>query len=151
MLGARADKDMHPTDMELAGFLGGSLPGRARRRVETHLSGCNKCLVSVICAYDSVSSSAHGGGKNRKKKDLFNKFNLYLLFSAASFILSFMTPRYFIQLLVATLLFGIKWVVDSKSARMLVMINEAWKREGCAGTQEAGRISDRRDSERIVP
>jgi hypothetical protein len=41
---------------------------------------------------------------------------------------------------VATLLLGIKWIVDAKSTKMLVMIYEAWKH---GGEKEASRVLER--------
>jgi hypothetical protein len=55
------------------------------------------------------------------------KINIYLVFAIMTFALSFLVPRYFAQFLVATLLLGVKWVADSKTTKMLVMIYEAWK------------------------
>lgn len=66
----------------------------------------------------------------------------YPLLAAGAFAASFLVPRYFIQLLVATLILGIKWIVDAKTTKMLVMIHEAWKREGAAGTV---RVMERLD------
>ena len=71
------------------------------------------------------------------------KINLYLLFAIVCFALSFVTPRYFLQLLAATVVLGAKWIVDSKSMKMLVMIHEAWKK---GGDKEASRIIEEMDS-----
>jgi len=51
--------------------------------------------------------------------------------------MSFTVPQYFIQLLVATLLLGIKWIVDAKSIKMFIMVYDAWKK---GGEKEASRI-----------
>ena len=127
------DKRSHPADTELAGFLARSLSKNDRKRIEAHLSACDECLDSALTAYDSVSSF----GKRYRKKGvnmrIFKKINIYLLLTAISFSLSFVMPRFFIQLLVATLLLGIKWVADSKSTRMLIMVYEAWKKDGERG------------------
>lgn len=73
------------------------------------------------------------------------KINLYLVLACAAFLLSFITPRYFIQSLVATLILGIKWVVDSKTTRMLIMIQEAWKK---GGERDVSRIMHTLDTDR---
>jgi hypothetical protein len=70
------------------------------------------------------------------------RINLYLIFAVLSFALSFMVPRFFIQLLVATLLLGAKWIIDSKTTKMLVMIHEAWKN---GGEREASEVIKRFD------
>ncbi len=143
------NKRSHPTDTELAGFLARSLPKNDRKRIEAHLGACDECLDSALAAYDSVSSF----GKRYRKKGLniqiFKKINIYLLLTAISFSLSFVMPRFFIQLLVATLLLGIKWVTDSKSARMLIMINEAWKRDGSRGVSETIEKFEKRSSKGV--
>ncbi len=120
----------HPTEIELAGFLSNSLSAKDRRRVEDHLVLCNECLEKTVSAYESVK--LFGGNEKIKKRRfaLMKKINPYLALACLTFLLSFITPRYFIQSLVATLILGIKWVVDSKTTKMLIMIHEAWKRGG---------------------
>ena len=71
------------------------------------------------------------------------KINIYLILAIAAFTLSFITGRYFLQLLVATLLLGAKWITDSKTTKMLVMIHEAWKK---GGEHEASEVIKRFDS-----
>lgn len=77
------------------------------------------------------------------KANIMKKINIYLVLAVMSFILSFVFPQYFLQFLTATLLLGIKWVADSKSTKMLVMIYEAWKK---GGEKEASRILKSFDS-----
>ncbi len=127
----------HPTDVMLADYLDGLLSYEERRLVESHLSACAECLDKAVSAYRSVRPF-----KKRKAKDV-GKINFYLLFAILAFTLSFILPRHFIQLLVATLLLGAKWVADSKSTKMLVMIHEAWKN---GGKDEASEIIKRFDS-----
>lgn len=132
--------ETHPTETELADFLSRSLSGEERRRLEDHIAGCSDCLDRLVSAYESVE----GFKKASAKKGRFmNKINIYLVLAILSFILSFAVPRYFLQFLVATLLLGIKWVADSKSTKMLVMIYEAWKK---GGEKEASRILETLDS-----
>jgi hypothetical protein len=76
----------------------------------------------------------------RRLIDIVKRVNIYLALAVVSFIMSFIAPRYFIQLLAATLIFGMKWVIDSRSTRMLIMIHEAWK---SGGGQEASRVIER--------
>jgi hypothetical protein len=77
------------------------------------------------------------------------KVSLYLIFAAISFLLSFIVPRFFLQFLVATLLLGAKWVADSKSTKMLIMIHEAWKNEGEHGASEVIRRFDSSMKKRV--
>lgn len=132
----------HPSENDLADYLSRSLSKSRANYVSEHISRCDECLASVVSAYESA-----GCGKREKKKsiskkigDIMKKFNPYLALAIISFALSFIMPRYFVQLLVATLLLGVKWVADSKSAKMLVMIYEAWKH---GGEKEASRVLQR--------
>lgn len=132
----------HPTDLELARYLAGQLSGKIRKAVECHLGSCALCRVSAVAAYDSVKALNGGstestGGIMRFIERMRKLFNPYLALATVAFTFSFTTPRYFLQLLVATLLLGLKWVADSKSTRMLVMIHEAWKRDGSRGASDA--------------
>ena len=127
----------HPTEAELADYLGKVLAGKDRQRVEDHIACCNECLENVVSAFDSVKTF------KKRKANIMKKINIYLILSIIMFILSFVFPRFFLQFLTATLLLGIKWVADSKSTKMLVMIYEAWKR---GGEKEASRILSSLDS-----
>jgi hypothetical protein len=70
------------------------------------------------------------------------RINLYLILAIIFFVSSFAIPRFFLQFLVATLLLGAKWVTDSKSTKMLIMIHEAWKN---GGEREASEVIRRFD------
>ncbi|MFA5143940.1 MAG: zf-HC2 domain-containing protein [Candidatus Omnitrophota bacterium] len=124
----------HPTDLALADYLDNRLSGDGRKSVESHLAVCSECRIKAVSAYESVSASGKRKGK------LMGKINLYLIFAAVAFVLSFIVPRFFLQFLAATLLLGAKWVADSKSTRMLVMIHEAWK---SGGEREASEVIKR--------
>ncbi len=137
MTDLKIETKIHPTEVELSDFLGNLLSIQAKQRCEDHIASCNECLEKMVSAYDSVKLF------KKRKVNIMKKINFYLVFAVLSFALSFITPRYFIQLLVATLLLGIKWIVDSKSMKMLVMIYEAWKK---GGEKEASRILERLDS-----
>ena len=130
----------HPTENNIADYLARSLPAAARERIEEHLAGCDECLAAMVSAYESVGKSGNKNSLMRKIRAIMKKLNIYLILATLSFALSFVTPRHFIQLLVATLLLGIKWIVDAKSTKMLVMIYEAWKH---GGEKEASRVLER--------
>ena len=83
----------------------------------------------------SLGDDINASTDTRKDKPM-GRINIYLILAIISFGLSFVTPRYFIQLLTATLLLGAKWVIDSKTTKMLVMIHEAWKTDGERGASE---------------
>lgn len=127
---------MHPDEVRLAGFLDKTLPAEERAAVEAHISSCAECLKAIVSAHETVSGFRKNI-KNKERRNFMNKMNPYLVLTVIFFTLSFFTPRFFIQSLVATLVFGIKWVTDSKSTKMLVMVYDAWKR---GGDKEASRV-----------
>jgi len=124
----------HPTESELADYLSHSASGKIRSKIEDHIACCPKCLASIVCAYDSVKASVN---IKKEKSRSMKKINICLVLAIISFALSFIVPQYFVQLLVATLLLGVKWVADAKSTKMLVMIYDAWKK---GEDKEASRL-----------
>jgi len=134
------DLRSHPVENDIADYLSRSLPAAAMKRIEEHLAGCDECLAATVSAYESAGRTGNKNSLMKKVKAIMKKLNIYLILAVLSFTLSFVTPRYFIQLLVATLLLGIKWIVDAKSTKMLVMIYEAWKH---GGEKEASRALER--------
>lgn len=116
---------MHPEDTELADYLDNALSPEDRDRIERHIAECRECLDKIVSAHESVRRSKISG-----KTGVFKKFNIYLVLTILSFLLSFIMPRYFLQFLLATLLLGTKWIVDSKTTKMLITIYEAWKSGG---------------------
>ena len=133
----------HPAEADLAAYLSKSLSGKEMARREEHLASCAECLEAAVAAYDSVRDFTPAAPHKKKRTSVMKKINPYLILAVIAFSLSFVTPRYFIQLLVATLILGIKWVVDAKSTKMLVMIYEAWK---TGGEREASRILETLDA-----
>ena len=65
--------------------------------------------------------------KPLKTQNLINLF--WLALSAASFLCSFVTRRYFFQCLALALFFGIKWAVDQKATKTQILIYKALKDE----------------------
>lgn len=139
----------HPEEAELADFMAGGLSKKDRSRVEEHLGSCRECMDAMVAAKESVDHFNKERRLKNRKGSIVKKINIYLLLAIVSFSLSFITPRYFIQLLVATLLLGIKWVVDSKTTKMLVMIHEAWKQDGDKGASRVLKTLERDHSNRL--
>ena len=127
----------HPTELELADYLDNRLEARKRSEIEEHLAVCAECLDTVVAAHETVSDTGERPAKKKGLKNFMKKINIYLILAMLSFALSFSVSQYFVQFLVATLLFGIKWIVDAKTTKMLVMIYDAWK---TGGDKEASRI-----------
>lgn len=150
MVAIISKKRAHPADVELAAYLAGNDESEyARKCVETHLSECEVCLEGIISAQEAVAEFNKTTLLKKLKDAIMKKLNMYLLLATISFILSFITPRYFLQLLVATLLLGIKWVADSKTTKMLIMIHEAWKRDGGEGASRILETIEKRHSCRL--
>jgi hypothetical protein len=126
----------HPTENDIADYLARSLTAAGIKEIEEHMAGCDECLAAMVSAYESAGKPGNKNSFWRKLMEIVKKLNIYLILAILSFALSFITPRHFIQLLVATLLLGIKWIVDAKSTKMLVMIYEAWKHGGEKGASQ---------------
>lgn len=133
----------HPMDTVLADYLDNLLSREERERVEAHSAACDECRAKMACAYESVRSFRKTMPAGKRKAKPMGKINLYLIFAIISFALSFTFSRFFLQLLAATLLLGAKWIADSKTTKMLVMIHEAWKN---GGEREASEVIKRFDS-----
>ena len=130
-------KTTHPTELELADYLDNRLEAQKRSEIEEHLAVCAECLDTVVTAHEAVSDTGEKPAKKKGSKNFMKKINIYLMLAILSFALSFSVSQYFVQFLVATLLFGIKWIVDAKTTKMLVMIYDAWK---TGGDKETSRI-----------
>ena len=119
----------HPAEAELAGFLAGKITKVDRERMEEHLGSCDQCLDRIAAAHGAVTEFNRTVPRKKIKDIVMKKANIYLLLTIISFCLSFIISRHFLQLLVATLLFGVKWVADTRSTKMLISIREAYKRD----------------------
>ena len=119
---------MHPDANKIAGYLDKTISAKERRMVEAHTASCRECLNAMTAAHEAVTEFRKYRKDNKRKDRIMKKINPYLALAVLFFLFSFITPRFFIQSLVATLVFGIKWVADSRSTKMLVMIYDAWKR-----------------------
>ncbi len=135
MNGLTQDVKSCPDAAVLGAYLDKALAPGERSSVEGHIASCDDCLALVVSAYESVSAFR----KERKPRTM-KKMNWYFLGTVLCFILSFAFPRFFLQFLVATILCGLKWIIDAKNTRMLVMIYEAWQK---GGEKEASRILER--------
>jgi len=133
----------HPSDNQFADYSAHMLSAAERERFEGHIASCEECLAKLVSIHESVGDFKKGGIFKKRKGHFMKKINFYLIFAIVSFVLSFITPKYFLQFLVATVVLGTKWVADSKSTRMLVMIYEAWKR---GGEKEASQVLETLES-----
>ena len=129
------------SDTQVNDYLTGSLSAEKKAEIESHIANCNACLEKIVFAYETVEEfnkeSLPAGRQGRRLMKKERKNNMWLYGAILTFILSFPLQRYFMQLLVATILMGGKWIFDSMNARILITIYEAWKH---GGEQEASKI-----------
>lgn len=143
MTDTKLDTKTHPKETELADLLAGSLSAQDRERLESHVASCDECLTAIVAAQEAVAASGSGLQSGKEVGNLMKKINIYLILAIISFSLSFIIPQYFLQLLVATLILGAKWIIDARTTKMLIMIHDAWKKGGQA---EASKIIEKIDS-----
>jgi len=74
---------------------------------------------------------------NKKRLNMIRtvKKNIWLLLSLASIVTSFFVARYFLQFLILSVIFGLKWVLDRESLRTLIMIYTTWKKHDKKGPE----------------
>ncbi|MFH1593680.1 MAG: zf-HC2 domain-containing protein [Candidatus Omnitrophota bacterium] len=126
------------SEVDLNDYLSGALSPERRPAIEDHLKDCNACLEKTVFAYETVAELNKTGSKGVKTVSKSKwKNNLWLFGAIIAFALSFFVPRYFVQLLVATILMGTKWIFDSVNARILIMIYDAWQH---GGEKEASKV-----------
>jgi hypothetical protein len=107
--------------------------------VREHIYGCDACFSKAAnCLFSLAEREAdiphekiELGIKKAKKiprqhsskgvKNMLNR-NKYLLISSVFFISSFLFKTYFLQFLLAALIFGLKWIMDTGGSKALIMI-----------------------------
>ena len=142
---------MHTDANQMAGYLDRTISADERKRIESHAASCPECLKTMVAAHETITKSKKDDKHNIRRQDMIKKVNPCLALAIGFFLLSFMTPRFFIQSLVATLVFGIKWVADSRSTKMLVMIYDAWKRGDDKGVSRILDTLERDNSRGLDP
>jgi hypothetical protein len=115
-----------PPEEILSEYLAGVLRQEERPELEKHLAGCARCRRLLAEAYEIVNAPDFRQIKENIMTIIKN--NHWFIGAAISFVLSFLFPEYFLQFLSASLLMGAKWIIDSKTTKMLIMVHEAWKR-----------------------
>ncbi len=124
-------------EAEINDYLSDVLSERKKSEVENHLKDCVDCLDKLVFAYQAVKEFNETKSRGVKFMESQWKKNLWLFGAIIAFVLSFFVPRYFVQLLVAAIFLGAKWIFDSINARILIMIYDAWKK---GGKEEAAKI-----------
>ena len=134
---------MCPSEEMLSEYLSGVLLEKDKAKIEEHLAQCTECRKVLAQAHDILKKPDIREIRN----NIFRWFkgNKWLIGSALSLVLSFLFSRYFLQFLAASLLMGGKWIIDSKTTKMLIMIHEAWKSED---KDKVNKIFSRFDSKK---
>jgi len=150
-----------PGEVVLSGYIDSSLSASDEDRVFEHISNCLYCLETVVSTrrskelsglseFEEIPKKAIDNVKELPRRygvfspSLFLKKNIWLIFAAISFILSFAIKRYFIQFTVATLILSMKWIFETGSTRTLIMVYNAWRKKDTDTLEETlGRFKDR--------
>lgn len=114
----------------LSSYLDQGLSVDERNKIEEHISRCNQCLDFLLVAYEAQKAPKKcpaalrqkvkvrlGLRATKKRSEL--KWLITMLFF---FALSFLFKRYFLQLLMAAVILGFKWVMEGEGARRAIMI-----------------------------
>jgi len=118
-----------PDEAALIKYLEGSLIKEKERSISGHVTNCFWCLEQLDLA--QRARVAAPCAKNLSMTDISGwiKKNKWLLSSVTTFILSFVISRYFLQLLILTLLLGMKWIFSTGGAKTIVMIYDSLKKK----------------------
>ncbi len=114
-----------PLEECLSKYLSGTLKGEQHTRLQEHLAECDVCRKLVVEAYEVLTLPDVKNYLRSLGKHILTR--KWLIFSILFFILSFIVPGYFFQILSISLVTGIKWAVDSKPGKTLIFIRDAWK------------------------
>lgn len=109
-------------ERELSSYLDERLAESERRRIEMHLSGCDRCLDLLVVAFDAGRVSAPRL-RRIARTALKKKTELkWFLGAVILFALSFIFKRFFMQFLIGSAILGFKWAMEGEGARRAIMI-----------------------------
>jgi hypothetical protein len=111
----------------LAIYLCGLASEKEKEYIETHIADCDECL-SLLCETDSLIKRNLFFNIASRLAHLITS-NIYTVLTVCTLLMSFIVHKYFLQFLLASALFGIKSIIDSKTTKMLIMIKESLKNE----------------------
>ena len=153
-----AQGDNCPSGNDLIAYAMKTADEFAEQDVGAHVGVCTACseLVTDIRLYDRckhlvvkerISMKALNRAKMLnprcgKERGYMNnlKKNVWLIISLAALAASFFVCRYFLQLLIVSVIFGVKWIFDTGSTKTLIMVHNAWKRHDDAGHREIDHL-----------
>jgi len=114
-----------PSEEDLSGYLSGVAGDTDRILIEQHLADCQACRTLIAETHSIARKSA--GNIIHKLFRALKREHLWFAASVTSLAFSFVFSKYFIQFLTASLLLGIKWIIDSKTTKTLIMIHKTLK------------------------
>ncbi|MDP8258790.1 MAG: zf-HC2 domain-containing protein [Candidatus Aadella gelida] len=116
---------MCPSEKALSEYLADFLPAKEKDKIEEHLVKCSACRDLLFEAH-IVTNKFDIKYFSRKVFSSFKK-NFFLILFFLSLTLSFLLPNHFLQLLIVTVITGIKWATDSRTDKILIMVHKAMK------------------------
>ncbi|MFH1046649.1 MAG: hypothetical protein V1727_06795 [Candidatus Omnitrophota bacterium] len=127
-----------PGTETLDDFLAGRLNCEEEERLIEHCAQCESCLSALALAQEANQAPVEQATAKMiaraqmimvpKKPSPLLRYK-WLVGACLCFILSFLIPRYFAQLLVLAVILSLKWIFDAGSTRTLIMIYEAWRKK----------------------
>ena len=114
-----------PSEEMLSEYLCGVSSLEERTGIEAHISTCKECR-ELLAEADEIIKIPVPVVLVRRTASWCRK-NLWLIICIASLLSSFMFPKYFLQSLAGFVLTGIKWIVDMKAVKTMIMIRETYK------------------------
>ena len=119
-------KRICPDEITLSEYYCGKMSGGERLDLERHLAACKKCRVLISETGEVLKRHKRGQAMirffTRLKKDM------WLFGAVAALAASFLAPKHFLQFLAIGFLMGMKWIIGSKTAKMLITVYEALHR-----------------------
>ncbi len=112
-----------PSDATLSEYLGDTLTPECKASVEAHLALCTRCQKLLVETQEILNKPYARGIIHNIV--FWIKTNRWLIASTVTLTLSFLASKYFLQFLVASILTGAKWIIDSKTTKTLIMIQKA--------------------------
>ena len=130
-----------PTEERLSEYYTGSLKADDKDSIEKHLSECDECRTLLADTHEVLQ----GINLVEIADNIFRWIirSRWLIGSLAALLSSFLFPGYFLQFLVMCILAGVKWIIDAKATKTLIMVREAQKHG-----KSAGRLPSFLDSEK---
>ncbi len=128
------NKRICPDEITLSEYYCGKLRGEERLELERHLASCGICR-GLLSETNEILRAHRRGGAYLRLWERIRK-NLWLFGAVAFLGASFLVPKHFLQFLAIGFLMGVKWIIDSKTTKMLITVYEALRRPGWQNTDK---------------